>query len=201
MNALVEDISKIVSLLEYQSEVYRTREVPITQKVLDKFGISEEDFTVALRRLLAKRPEVKIKYEHIDGDPHPGPEGEIEFYKIEIGDRITSENKKDDEELFSGPAVPEKTAGSLAIYSDGSIRVGGVPVRLRAQLRDLCARFLSSPETVLNADDLRDIASLRNLDLKTVAKYVSELRKVLETETGRNVLVHKGPGWCLEIDS
>lgn len=202
MNALTEDILKVISLLEYQSEVYQAREVPITKEALDKFGISERDFTVALRRLLLKRPEIKKTYEHIDGDPHTGPEGEIEFYRIELPNQFDSKNEEAQSELFSGPTMPKKAIGPLAMYTDGSIRLNGLPVKLRAQLRDLCEVFIDHPEAVLNADDFKDgVSSFAALDLKTISKYVSELRRILKTETGKNMLIHKEPGWYLQVDS
>lgn len=82
MNALESDIKTVVQLLEYQSDIYRSLEVPVTNEVLNKFKITEPDFTVAVRNLVKKEPSVRIIYEHIDGDIPTGPNNEIEFYKI-----------------------------------------------------------------------------------------------------------------------
>jgi len=84
MNALNSDINKVVTLLEYQSDIYKNSEVPVTQEVLNKFHITERDFTVALRNLLLKEPTLKKTYEHVDGDVPTGPENEIEFFKIKL---------------------------------------------------------------------------------------------------------------------
>lgn len=111
------------------------------------------------------------------------------------GKSFTSNTK-----LYTEDATAQQEVNGLAVYSDGSIRYKGEPVEMRSQLKELCRLFIANPNRLVTLDDIREkliAASKReHTPFSTVAKYVSELRRILEVHFHKDVLLNqKEEGW------
>ncbi len=102
--------------------------------------------------------------------------------------------------LFTQEIRPEIEIGSLATYSDGTIRFKGLVIPMRDQINDLCRMFMSRPNQLVLCDEIMDeiIRAERreSTRLSTIAKYVSELHSLLKECFGKDVIFnHKKEGW------
>ncbi len=90
--------------------------------------------------------------------------------------------------------------GKLGAYNDGTIRYGNEILKMRNQLKDLCRFFMERPNRLLTIDDIKD--NIIRADKRiatpnpTIAKYVSELRKLLEIHFKKDVIPNQNEeGW------
>ena len=91
MGNLAEDVSKAVDLLIYRGEVellfentHKELKIIVGQEALDKHGITENEFRVALQSLVKKEKNIKRIYEYADGDIPTGFNYSIEYFHILI---------------------------------------------------------------------------------------------------------------------
>lgn len=102
--------------------------------------------------------------------------------------------------LYIPDAKSEAEVEGLAAYNDGSIRYKGDPIEMRTQLNAMCRLFIMNEHHFVTIDDIKDeiidANKREHTSFSTIAKYVSELRKILETYFGKDVLLNeKKRGW------
>lgn len=90
--------------------------------------------------------------------------------------------------------------GKLGAFNDGTIRYGGEILDMRNQIKDLCRYFMERPNRLITYDDIKQniINADKRLDTpnSTIAKYVSELRKLLKIHFRKDVLPSQNEeGW------
>lgn len=95
-------------------------------------------------------------------------------------------------------------ADKLAVFSDDTIRYDGKIITMRRQLRIICTLLLTPPGQIVTACEISDAtASARNksgIPHETVAKYISELRSLLDNYFHRNVISAVRAGeWHLKL--
>jgi hypothetical protein len=217
MNALTEDISKVVSLLEYEAEISNSLQVTVAQGLLNRFAINEWSFGIALKKLLTYEPSLKLVYEYSYGDPK-GDEGQIEFfivvlpkdfkknivpkYTYEPGVRFSKGRRLKVNPETSEPLISSKY---FSLYSDGTLKFATKTIRLRYQLKELFYLFLEKPNKLLTFDEIKEnvISSDKNAEISntTISKYVSELRASVKKLVGKNIIRSvPNDGWVLETD-
>jgi hypothetical protein len=104
------------------------------------------------------------------------------------------------ENMNSEGANIEIPAGRLSLWRDGTIRYRNKIIPLRKQLKSLCMLFIKNPNMLITYDKIKDEiikADRRSaIHFKTIAKYVSELRRSLKVHFGKNVIIcNSGEGW------
>lgn len=102
--------------------------------------------------------------------------------------------------LYVKDLKPEIEIKDLAGYSDGTIRYKGEMIEMRGQIKELCRLFMDHPNRLLTRDDIKDNivhADRRKSTPKiTIAKYVSELHKLLKIHFKKDVIFNqKQEGW------
>lgn len=102
--------------------------------------------------------------------------------------------------LYVPDALLEAEVEGLAAYNDGSIRYKGNPIEMRTQLNAMCRLFIMNKHHFVTVDDIKDeiidANKREHTSFSTIAKYVSELRKVLEVYFGKDVFPNeKKRGW------
>lgn len=105
-----------------------------------------------------------------------------------------------DPTLFTPNVKIEMEVDGLAVYTDGNIRFKGETLEMRGQLKELLREFVLHPQRLINIDDIKD--KIINADRRegtsadTIAKYVSELRRVLRPYFKKDVFPNdKKTGW------
>ena len=88
----------------------------------------------------------------------------------------------------------------LTVYSDGNIRINGEALEMRGQLKELLREFVLHPQRLVNVDDIKDkiihADKRENTSADTIAKYVSELRRILRPHFKKDVFSNdKKTGW------
>ena len=109
-------------------------------------------------------------------------------------------NTATDKTKDQGGLNPEISVGKLVAYNDGTIRYGKDVLKMRNQLKDLCRLFMERPNMLITIDDIKDNiihANKRGLiSHSTIAKYISELRKLLKVHFQKDTLLSQnGEGW------
>ena len=94
--------------------------------------------------------------------------------------------------------------GKLGTFNDGTIRYGGQIIEMRNQIKDLCRYFMEHPNRLITYDDIKQniINADKRLDTpnSTIAKYVSELRKLLKIHFKKDVFPSQNEeGWYLKL--
>jgi hypothetical protein len=209
-NALVEDIGKVLSLLDYQIKVYGVSELPVTQEILNKFLISENDFRFALRTIVKDRPgDIEVTYEHADGNAPTGENWNIEFFIIKVTENFNPllinnlyQNELPENQVYSGSLRPANSVGKLEEYSDGSIRVVGKEIKIRNELKDICRLFIKNAGKTVLSDDIKKVLGRQSLSHKTIGKYVSELRIILQPYFEEKLFrAQYREGWILDLEN
>lgn len=118
--------------------------------------------------------------------------GQFKNQNLELS--ATSENTNSDNENI------ETSIEGLALWKDGTIRYKGKIVKIRKQIKELCILFIKNPNMLITYDTIKDDiikADRRSvINFKTIAKYVSELRRSLKVHFGKNVISpSSGEGW------
>lgn len=90
--------------------------------------------------------------------------------------------------------------GKLGAYNDGTIRYGKDILKMRSQIKELCRFFMERPNRLLTIDDIKENVVRADKRLSTpnatIAKYVSELRKLLEIHFKKDVIPNQNEeGW------
>jgi len=98
----------------------------------------------------------------------------------------------------------EISAGKLGSYSDGTIRFGNQILDMRNQIKDLCRLFMGNQNRLLTFEDIRDdlirADKRQSIPNKTISKYVSELRKLLEVHFKKDVITsQKDEGFYFKL--
>lgn len=102
---------------------------------------------------------------------------------------------------YTGLLKQEGVAGQLAYYNDGTVRYKSDVLPMRAQLRDICILFIKNPRQLITSDDIYDTLE-KPLSKTTIAKYVSELHKLLREKYGHEVITNdKNNGWMFNPSS
>ena len=99
-------------------------------------------------------------------------------------------------------AVSQKSAGSLAFFSDGSIRIENEVIPMRSQLKILCRMFIGRPNDLILVDEMKEelINHDKTVPNETISKYVGELRKILKDYSFEGFISNtKKEGWTLVL--
>lgn len=98
---------------------------------------------------------------------------------------------------------PITMVGSLAYYSDNTIRFSKTIIPLRKQLVALCRLFLERPNMLVTYDDIKEriikADKIKQTNYKTIQKYVSALRDPLKKHYRKDMFRYiSGDGWVFE---
>jgi len=122
-------------------------------------------------------------------------------YRKELEAILTPEeisNIKNVSKISSEPKLKE--AGSLNLRHSGVICYENNIIDMRTGLKTLCELFIERPNQLINRNDIEDELGVDSEKLKsTIAKYVSELNKILEPYFKRQPIInHKKEGWIFQ---
>lgn len=118
--------------------------------------------------------------------------GELKDY---IQDFLIRKKTGKSESLSNEPIVKE--AGFLNLRKSGNICFKDKVINMRTNLKTLCEVFIDRPNQLINRNDIADEIGVKSSSLKsTIAKYVSELNKILEPYFERKPIMNdKKEGW------
>lgn len=105
-----------------------------------------------------------------------------------------------DPTLFTPDVKLEAEVSGLAVYTDGNIRFKGETLEMRGQLKELLREFVLHPDRLINIDDIKDkiidADKREDTSADTIAKYVSELRRILRPHFKKDIFPNdKKTGW------
>ncbi len=98
---------------------------------------------------------------------------------------------------------PEIQIGKLIIHYDNSLYFGGKTIKMRNQMVNLCRLFMEKPMRLITREDVKerivDSEKWPTTSNETIAKYVSELHKILKIHFQKQVIFNvEGEGWRFE---
>jgi len=168
----------------------------VSNKMLDFYG-----------KLIDKEKSIDLeKYEKRELDLQ-SIDSHISDLKIRnAGNAVSKRNYK--KILINKPMAGELKVDfqfdKLVFYNDGTLWFENEPLDMGYQLKALCRMFMESPKQLIPIEDIKEniIPSSRRKNIKntSIAKYVSELHRILQIHFKRSVIFNeKRVGWSLKI--
>ena len=192
----------------YNSEIGPFIDYEISDFEDDKNAPSHYEQMVIISKMEKTHHAIKIHERKFDKNLSKNPKFHREnLLKIEIipskFDDYLTWLKEQGEIVGANKIEIEIKIGKLSSHSDGSISYGGKRLDMRNQLKDLCRLFMKNQRELLTIDFIKDWlirADKRPLTPNiTIAKYVSELHKILMIHFGRRVIFNQEEeGWRFE---